>query len=168
MSDREIIQYYINKRFRWCNDYNCYVSRYINPAIYEGWYREARKVYLLKMTFEDFKFMVHNNVFYPPRKRTGFWREKKQKSRFTKKDHHKKKVLSEDDVRKKEWRKKKKRQSSCEEKGWFYHGSKKFYKNTANRNERRTVKHKIKKANYDWDNYSHKRKGEFFDWRDYY
>jgi len=82
----------------------------------------------------------------------------RKKKKFNKKIA--KKILSEKEKRKREWRKKikGKHKRHYNKKLWT------FLQKTANRKERR----RIKQCDFmDWDNYSHKRKREFFDPWDY-
>lgn len=171
MQTLEIIQYYINKRVYWSERGNCWSLHSVKKNQLEYWYEEARRVYKVNLTYEDFSFMVANNVKYPPRKRPRFYRDKLDKSSFRRLGHHEKKTLSNEEIVKREWKKKVNRQGRCEYSSWSYKGSRKYYKGSANGIERRRTRqkmHAIKKDIAEWDNYSNGSKSEYFDWWDYY
>lgn len=166
------INYYIAKAIYWSEWSNCYVYERVSDSVIEGWYKEARVVEKIKMSFEDFKYLCrremghltwseHRRTYRPRRAcHSGTPRRKYQK-----KAHHKKKVLSDEEKDKRD-RAKKRRTHKHKGVRW-YHNSRGWlwYQVTANRKERRKVKQDIHRG--DWDNWVTTRKRDFLDPWDY-
>lgn len=149
----EILNYYIQKKKNkgWGRS-GFWSNRFEAPQLtMELWYEEARKVYNLCCTYEDFSYLINNEITTLYHKYHSYKaRRKKERplnagERFPAscRKPYKKKILSEEIKRKREWRNKVKDhrdQGRChyDERGWT------ILQRDSNKVERRKVKHKIK------------------------
>jgi len=155
-TNKSVVEYYKNKRLYWSDLDKAWYSKFRwSKSLIESFYREARKVYLLEMTFDDFsKALVEDGEaerYRWNRRRRKSWVSDyyhREKRGYKKKAEHKKQELSEDTIKKREWREKvKDTRNQC--KDWY---KTKWHRKHGYRCERRYVNNELKKK--DWEAYS--------------
>ena len=154
MNTKEVLQHYIDKRVYYSEFLKMWTYSFVNKNTMELWYNEARNLWKVPLTFEDFSFCIEERrtrVFEPWWKnyhRRGWYTQ--TNGTYRRQKHHEKKVLSEKEILKREWRRKVKDprdqgSNLTKRNGWT------LLQRDSNKVERRKVKIKIKSKR--WETY---------------
>ena len=157
----DILNYYISKtrryeRLHFISAMYCYR---VHKLVLQNWYREARIVYQLACTFEDFTWLLENkstvlyrNYRWKPKKFSWSWNYQQRHRvcrKYKRQPHHKKKELSEHEIAKRDWRLKNKLRKDKADKH-YGREPKQFVKRLANRKHRSWQNQKIRNNDFDF------------------
>ena len=167
---QDILQIYINKAnsfpYRYKIGDNYWTSSNPKDITLSDWYKEARRVWLIPFTFEDFKWMVLQNKTslnwkyyrYRPKKFSWSWNYENRNCvcrKYKKQPHHKPKELNETQIAKNDYRLKK-GTAKDKSKAYYRRGAGKFYKQLSNQMHRAWQADKLSKADYNFNNNDYK------------
>lgn len=160
---QDILNFYINKAHAYpyrttFNDGMTYINYEPSNVTIADWYKEARRVWLIECTFEEFKWMVlekRTSLYwkyyrYKAKKFSWSWNYENRHRicrKYIKQPHHKKKVLSEEEIAKREYHERK-GSNKDRRKTYWKRGAGKFYKQYSNQKHRAWQKDKISNGDY--------------------
>jgi hypothetical protein len=156
----DVIRHYINKKRKLC--YSELLGSYIQVKEFTGdchveaWYKEARQLWKIECTYEEFAWLIENERVSPYWRYNGYLREWQKRRPLNENDrgprkipnYKGKKVLSEDEQRKREW-KKKFRKDKAKRKYWRWCKVAKWVNKYAHKKHRQHTREMIHREKYD-------------------